>query len=151
MTTNFSAHAIIGVRLRDVYEEKQIKRTITKYNEDTGIPYQEIVERVICYFCGKQVAEVGYSKQNEYTKSIIERHFDWLNRGLCLRLPYNSSDYDFLMEHGLIGAEVLSVNTNETTELLCNQNNNVEKIRQRLVVQGCDFIVPQIFIQVVIT
>lgn len=51
-----AAYLILGVRVADVVTSEMVAGSVTKYNEDTGAPYQKEVTKRAWRFCGREVA-----------------------------------------------------------------------------------------------
>lgn len=62
------AYLVIGVPLSDVYKQETTKKSVTRYNERTGDPYQTEEEEVAYTFCGKEV------DPDEDADSLCQRH-----------------------------------------------------------------------------
>lgn len=58
MSVDYDASLMIGVALDDLYTVKKEKSQVTKYNQDTGKPYQQDVFTERYFWCGKEVEEI---------------------------------------------------------------------------------------------
>ena len=57
MSTNYSATLIAGVPYGEVVTTRTVTTLVTKYNKDTGAPYQKEVHKKIVSFNGVQTAD----------------------------------------------------------------------------------------------
>ena len=80
MGADFSSYLAVGVPAHKIVKNVIEKTPVTKYNPDTGVPYQAETKKEIVYFCGKPT---------EFKDSI----HDWIE-DLDLDLCYDYSDGD---------------------------------------------------------
>lgn len=66
MGTDISATTVIGFHYSEIGEEKQVKKFITKYNENTGKPYQKKYYETELYFKGEKVSEKMLAEFDEW-------------------------------------------------------------------------------------
>lgn len=52
MSVSYTATLVCGLRLSDVVRIDHLKSTVTKYNPDTGVPYQTAVEEYKAFLFG---------------------------------------------------------------------------------------------------
>jgi len=57
MGCSYRSYAVVGVPFASLYEERKQKKHVTKYNEDTGKPYQQEVIEISFFWCGKEIEE----------------------------------------------------------------------------------------------
>jgi hypothetical protein len=54
---DFHAVTFVGVRLSDVFRVEPYQDQVTKYNPDTGAPYQQTVTKERFFWCDQEIAE----------------------------------------------------------------------------------------------
>src|SRR5579863_1961262 len=57
MSVSYHSSCVIGVRLEKLWTVKKEKTSVTKYNENTGQPYQQEVTKERHFWCDKEIEE----------------------------------------------------------------------------------------------
>jgi hypothetical protein len=140
MSISCDCRVVVGVALSEIYsfEIKDGKRT--KYNPDTGKPYQESVKRLHGKFGNSVLPPVVFEKK-EYSWTAEARQ-DWEfieDEGLDVFLTSWSGggDPNYVKEHGVVGIRLCSGDSDRNgSALLEDATKAAEKVKNVLAKYG---------------
>lgn len=105
MGVDYTAQVWVGVMADEVLKQEVTKVTQTKYNPDTGAPYEAVCEKTTFYAFGKPVTKATQieSLENANLDLFFEDFFEEVGEeaGLSSFGPYTDEDF---VEDGYVGA-----------------------------------------------
>lgn len=57
MSAYFAANVVVGIKVSEIYKEEFISAEVTKYNPDTGVPYQSKIVNKKFFLFGHEIAQ----------------------------------------------------------------------------------------------
>ena len=142
MSLRYNSRIIVGIALKEVYQIEVIDTTKTKYNEDTGKPYETPVKVLRSSFSGIKLPDSemrntnGLWRANQSIWGYIESQ-----KELAIYSSNNryEGDAQYLRDYGILGIEVCCSNEHEygivTLECL---NLTIEQVKIPLSKLGYD-------------
>jgi hypothetical protein len=99
MSVSHCSYVVVGVPFKDVYETKKTKKLVTKYNVDTGKPYQMPIDDWHFFWAGKEITE-----ECDYQEDFVKK--------MCGLDIISSND-----EGSVIGLEIAQAESNKVIEI----------------------------------
>ena len=104
MSVDHESRLVVGIEMQEIYDFEIVTEKVTKYNEDTGKPYQIEQKQLCAYFGNSKLSPVRLEKR-EY-REYVNQDFQFLkDSGLDVLLP-DSSNFgvpDYIRRRGLVG------------------------------------------------
>lgn len=101
-----SSILVVGVRLADVYVERKVTEERTKYDPDTGTPYQVKMDVIKRTFLNQPLPDLIPQKVKWYCEDEYRRDWDFFPAGLSLVCPHSDLSEDDLLRYSLLGVRV---------------------------------------------
>jgi hypothetical protein len=117
MSTGFYSTAIVGVNLKDVYTYEIKQETKTKYNENTGEPYEVPINRLYGKFLNKELPAISPDFCSSGFRSWSLGHsfsqdFSFLkevDRKISVHVPGGcGNDPEYCLSKGIVGIELIT-------------------------------------------